>query len=138
MEVILNGNAELSCKHKFHLKCIVKWFSKLALDECARTCPMCRKVTDQDDHLPLSLFFRVEKYCSSFKDEMDNFLKHFGGRGMSNTVWKNMEKNGKIIVDGVLVLSYTDLDILMITNGCKRTLKYHEFVQLTNPEPWQY
>ena len=140
LEKIENGSAELSCKHKFHLKCIVKWLGKLALDSCDKTCPMCRKVTDKDDNLPIELFFQVEKYCSSFQDEMHRLLKHFGGRGLSQTVWNAMEKKGKMIIDGVLVLSHTDLDMLMITNGCRRTLERHEFISLTNSNNalWEY
>ena len=29
-------NVELPCTHKFHNKCIIKWFEE------ARTCPICR------------------------------------------------------------------------------------------------
>jgi len=138
LENIDNGSAELSCKHKFHLKCIVMWLGKLTLDDSENTCPMCRKKTEIHESISLDMVMRTEIYCSSFKDEIDRLLKHFGGRGMSAKVWNSFKKKGTMLIDEVLVLSHADLDMLMLMNGCKRTLKHQEFIKLTRPVAWEY
>ena len=138
LENIENGCTELSCKHKFHLKCIVKWLGALTLEDNDNTCPMCRKKTETHESISLDMVMRTERYCSAFKEEMDCFLKHFGGRGMSTKVWNAFKKKGSMLIDEVLVLSHTDLDMLMLMNGCARTLKHEEFINLTRPDRWEY
>ena len=46
----ITGQSTLGCGHIFHLRCIVAWFQE---QECASSCPCCRRVVGILDNVPL-------------------------------------------------------------------------------------
>jgi hypothetical protein len=44
------GHSTLGCGHTFHLRCVVAWFQE---QECASSCPCCRRVVGVLDNVPL-------------------------------------------------------------------------------------
>ena len=47
---VTTGQSTLGCGHIFHLRCIVAWFQE---QECASSCPCCRRVVGELDNVPL-------------------------------------------------------------------------------------
>jgi hypothetical protein len=44
------GHSTLGCGHTFHLRCVVAWFQE---QECASSCPCCRRAVGELDNVPL-------------------------------------------------------------------------------------
>jgi hypothetical protein len=44
------GHSVLGCGHTFHLRCVVAWFQE---QECASSCPCCRREVGELDNVPL-------------------------------------------------------------------------------------
>ncbi len=47
---VATGHSVLGCGHTFHLRCVVAWFTE---QECASSCPCCRRTVGELDNVPL-------------------------------------------------------------------------------------
>lgn len=135
LEKIRKGRAELSCKHKYHLRCIVQWMTSQSVEYETNTCPLCRTETLDYEKIPLAII--KQKFVCGYKEEINKFLKRWGGRGLSNTTWKTFENQECKVIENSLVLSEEELQMLMIMNGCKSILLKDDFESIHDSHSWE-
>jgi hypothetical protein len=48
----ISGFTQMSCKHKFHFRCLATWFSTQFVNKQAESCPCCRQEAGEYEVLP--------------------------------------------------------------------------------------
>lgn len=139
------GKLILSCKHQYHIDCGFKWIGKLTIENQIASCPMCRKMLiHKNECLPKEILEKKKEYVCAYRNQLHGFLLRKGGRGISNTLWNSFKKSEftyRFIEgagEGNVVFSLPELEMLMITNGCKEnTITYAEWDKLYDEDIWE-
>ena len=129
------GKIQLSCSHSFHVRCAVTWLSGLAQKFGEETCPMCRHKSTSLEEIPKHILVTYD-FAAGTREEIHSLLKRFGGRGISNTLWKILLTNKKIAHETNLVMDRPELTMLMVTNGCKKELTDDEWYSISIHDNW--
>ena len=134
------GKIQLSCSHIYHVSCATKWFAEKASNGLPETCPMCRHQISDLEEIPKNILITYE-FLAGTREELHSLLKRFGGRGISNTMWKFLISNKRIAHKNAgqetnLIMNLSEMAMLMTTNGCKKELTFNQWYSLYNDDDW--
>jgi hypothetical protein len=64
------GHAQLSCTHRFHLRCITHWYATQLSKEIDESCPYCRRAAGSYDRLPDMIVSDSEEEVAHVPDDI--------------------------------------------------------------------
>ena len=130
------GKIQLSCSHSFHIGCGTKWFVHQIKMNHPESCPVCRHETTESEKIPRDIVHKYE-YTMGSRKEIHDLLVRFGGKGINNTLWNNLKKHPNSYVRTELVMNRDELEMLMITNACKKLITTEQwFLSLHDIDDW--
>jgi len=64
---ITKSKIELSCSHRFHIKCLTTWFKSQSEQHINQTCPCCRHEVEDVEEVPMVDKTEHERFRDLFK-----------------------------------------------------------------------
>jgi hypothetical protein len=98
---------------------------------------MCRRETTELEEIPRHILVTYD-FLAGTREELHTLLKRFGGRGISNSLWKFLLSNTKIAHETSMVMDRSELAMLMATNGCKKEINDEQWYSLSQRDEWDF
>jgi len=142
------GKLILSCSHEFHINCLIKWKNICLKNKSDDSCPLCRRASSSPHEvIPENEDSESSfEYVCGYQHEVNYLFRLMGGQGFTDEGWREtiIEQSGLPVVENreregrelLLCIDPIDFTILMIKNGCKRTLNYSEWANLATEDCW--